>query len=371
MAPGLAAVSGQGVSPGGLTAVYGLAVSADDRTLAAASADGTLRLWDLPSERLRATIFAGGHPTRVAFSPDGRLLAVGSGGNFYLAVGSGGNFYLTTGVTYSVNDVWSVYDVASGRLLYQLAPPQLGVNNVAFSPDGRLLALAQVDGTIQLWAVPRTPAGRWLPAGAPLRADPSWLVALAFSPDGRLLASGGSDGTIQLWDMAHRRQVGAPLAGHTDVVFALAFNRQGTLLASASNDQTIRLWDVPRRRPVGLPLASQTQLAVAFSTDGTLLATGGGDVSVNLWDVGSGQPVGSGWTGSLDHSATNVVFSPDGTRLFASGDDGSIRVWNVDLRGWPRLACQIANRNLTHKEWLQYLPGVPYEETCPGLPPGA
>src|SRR6185437_13012007 len=146
----------------------------------------------------------------------------------------------------------------------------------------------------------------------------------------------------------------------------------GTLLASASQDQTIRLWDPRRRAPTGSPLISQTEppYSVAFSPDGTLLASGSGDATIRLWDVASSQPLGAPLTGLIG-SVTNVAFTPDGTHLTATNPGGIILMWNVDLPGWPDAACRIANRNLTQQEWRQYLPGLAYQKTCPGLPAGS
>ncbi|MDQ0757447.1 WD40 repeat domain-containing protein [Streptomyces canus] len=246
---------------------------------------------------------------RVAFSPDGRLLA---------AEGTG----------------WTVrlWDTQTGRPVGDPLTAQDEVMVVAFSPDGRLLAVAIADRTVRLWDIQtRNPVGKPLTAHDPFNA-------LAFSLDGRLLAAGCTDETVRLWDTQTGRPVGDPLTAHAAKINAVAFSPDGRLLATAGADWTVRFWDTQTRDPVGESIVGHRTRGtfpppgikkLAFSPDGRLLATSGGDKTVRLWDTQTRTPVGEPLTAKDRGNA--LAFSHDGS-LLAAGGRGTVRLWDTQTR---------------------------------------
>ncbi|MGH3687572.1 MAG: TIR domain-containing protein [Pseudonocardiaceae bacterium] len=305
-------------------AVFAVVFAPDGRTLATASADQTVRLWDL-SDRDRVRQLGPpltghtGSVNGVAFSPDGRTLA-------------------TTGADHTVR----LWDLSNRDRPHQFGPALTGhtsaVGGVTFAPDGRTLATAGDDQTVRLWDLSDRDRARQL--GPPLTAHTGSVNGVVFSPNGRTLATAGDDQTVRLWDVSDRdrvRQLGPPLTGHTSAVNGVAFSPDGRTLATASYDQTVRLWDLSDRdRPhqLGPPLTAHTSPVngVAFAPDGRTLATASADQTTIVWDLSDrphqlGQPL-TGHTSAV----RGVVFSPDGRTLATASYDQTVRLWDVSDR---------------------------------------
>ena len=259
--------------------------------------------------------------------------------------------------SYGRDKTIKLWDAMSWQEAFSFGNQNMDINSIAFSPDGRLLASAQMIWNVEskqvVHALDRGEAGHpafsydgALLAAGGLGGSPVklWDVAsgkavrsfarqanndtftTAFSPDGALLATSGYDGVIELWDV-QSGQVVRTLSYSTEVgIHSVAFSPDGSLLASGGTDSTVKIWGVQTGELMHTFYQGDGVYGVIFSPDGRLLASALCDRTVALWDVASGQLVRS-----LRHGdeVMAVVFSPDSRLLVSGGYDSKVYVWGI------------------------------------------
>ncbi|MBI3864184.1 MAG: protein kinase [Planctomycetia bacterium] len=283
--------------------IRGAAWSPRDNLVATGALDNSVRIWDP----------AGGSPVRdirqgvgevacVAFSPDGKLLAVGHHRPRHVAI----------------------LEVATGHLVASLAGHQREVLAVAFNRDGSRLLTGGYDEKIRCWNTADWQEVRSIP----LR-DNAGVAALHYSGAGTTVVVGLGNGHVELHD-AESGSYRQTLACDDLGLAALSISHDGTRLAMAGGGQVIRIWDL-KTYEEGVP-APPAVLSFAASPDGRWLALGMRSGLVDLWDLATGEK-----QAALQGTARRVgeiAFSPDGLLLATAGDSGDspVRVWDVAAR---------------------------------------
>jgi WD40 repeat protein len=233
---------------------------------------------------------------RVAFSPDGKLLA---------------------------SACWDrtifLRDTATGRVRRVLRGHTGPVPGIAFSPDGQALVSASLDGSLKIWSVVKEDPPQSVPTGL------GELWAVAVSPDGRFVAAGSRGGTIRLWKWGDWENP-TTLATRAEWVFSLVFSLDEEILASAwaaerPDEGAIRLYSTATGKPTRtLPAHGRAVHTLWLHRDGKLLASVGADNKVNLWDLRSGE-----------HLADFSHRSPHGHSVSISPDGKKVAVAMADL----------------------------------------
>ncbi|HEY9612999.1 eIF2A-related protein [Allocoleopsis sp.] len=194
---------------------------------------------------------------------------------------------------------------------------QSGVNSISFTKDGRQLAIAVVDGSINLWDL-NTQKSKKL-----FIAHQSSVRSVRFSPNDKLLATASEDGRAKLWTL--NGQALAEFKGHKGSVNNVRFSPDGNLLATSGKDGTVRLWNLNGQQLIEIQAHRDSINSLDFSPDGNLLASVSKDGTAKLWKRNGKQVAAfEGHQGSVN----SVSFSQNGEQIATASDDGTVRRWN-------------------------------------------
>ncbi|TFI55127.1 hypothetical protein BLD44_006540 [Mastigocladus laminosus UU774] len=279
--------------------VISVAFSPDGKLLALGATNGDVRLYQVSDwKQLLICKSHANWVTSVAFSPDGKTLA------------SASNDYTV-----------KLWDISTGQCLQDLQGHENEVWSVSFSPDSDTLVSGSDDQTIKLWSVS---TGKCLKT---FQGHTSWVCSVAFSADGQTLFSGSDDHTVGVWDVSSGECLKI-FHGHHDGIRSISVSSDGQMLASGSEDHTVKLWDVSTGECLKTFHGHSNEVySVAFSPQGDFLVSGSFDQTVRLWNVHTGECLKifqghSGWVFS-------VAFSSQGNLLVSGSYDQAARLWSV------------------------------------------
>jgi WD40 repeat protein/serine/threonine protein kinase len=310
-----------------------LAFSPDGKLLATANADGLVKLRDRATGRV-IKFFPATQVRMLAFSPDSRSLAWGARGKGELRL-------------------WNLMEESPVLLANT---NQNNIFGLAFSPDGKTLATADQSHALTLWNVTNhTKRNRLLGHGQA-------IYAVAYSPDGKSLATGGRDETIRFWDPSASRTVDSITNAVIDEwhwVGHPVISPDSKIFAAASRSDQIELWDLAGRR-VGVRLETK-DLPIGFSPDGrTLLTRSPRFDSLQRWDISTETPQTKTTTGLVLSNYYADAVSPDG-KIIATAHRGEIALRSAQtgesLLALPHSAL---SRSLTFSADSQLLAGGAY-----------
>lgn len=284
----------------------------------------------------------------VAFSPDGRYLAAGSGTTWDQEAGGVGHVHVwdldqktfvqswqhglqVTVLAWhpdgervaSAGKVVKLWNALSGKETTTFDTPPQNHFGLSFNRDGTRLAAASADRVVRIWDVA---SGKVLQV---LRGHKEPARSVAFHDDGQRIVTGSADKTIRFWDSESGEQVGV-LWGPISAVNSVALAPDQHRVVSSSTDG-VRIWDVPtndsdsRKSHHGGAIR-----AVVVSPDGRQLATASDDTTVALWNAETGQPLGA--LAGHDERVWSVAFGPKGKWIASASADGTVKLWDTETK---------------------------------------
>jgi WD40 repeat protein len=285
--------------------VNAVAVMPDGQRAISASQDGTLKVWDLDTGEVVRTLECYLDPVKwVAVTPDGRR-----------AVSNCRRYSL-----YKKTQIW---DLDAGE---EVSSPFVRFDSAAAvtrMPDGRRVVLSACeDFTLQVWDLDIVKEERTLVGHS------NFVNAVAVTPDGRRTVSASSDHTLKVWNLETGTQV-RTLVGHSDSVNAVAVTPDGRRAVSVSSDHTLKVWDLETGEEMrSLAGHSSSVNAVAVTPDGRRAVSASSDHTLKVWDLESRNELQS--AARQSYLATAMAVTPDGRRTIFACRDKTLKIWDLD-----------------------------------------
>jgi WD40 repeat protein len=399
--------------------IVSAAFSGDGKWLVTGSKDNTARVWEVASGK--QTLLLSGNTSQVdsvAFSPDGAKVLTGSNtarlwnitnDNQQLIVSAPAGITASAlaqdGKTIVIGDEngnTSLWDLNTGKLLRNFPRDSHDVKSMAFSPDGKLVAISIRSGTDSVNVNLYDPStGELLKTFTSDNSLQPFIGTLSFSSDSNMLLVGYEDDIARLWDVSSgqvlrlikgndpsNRSGGITFSPDGNLVILdggkiwwnistggqvkfpdamrgnkVVFSADGSLVAIVNFDNSVSVWKVATQQLVKSFSGHTDQVkSLAFSPDNRLLLTGSADKTARSWDIASGRllRIFTGHTASV----TSVAFTPDGKKIVTTSEDKTVRTWITDYNDLLAYACTLVGVDLSPEERVLY--GVSGQDpTCP------
>jgi len=209
----------------------------------------------------------------------------------------------------------------NGEIDMQLGKHQDSVLDMDFSPDNQYLLSTGKDRNARLWYFQNTLIDT-------MYGHKSTIWSVSFNPNGKTFASSSVDKNIRIWNRDGTLK--QEIQGHSDIVYGVSFSSDGQKLISASSDKTVRVWDSNTGDQLHLLKVHNAPLIYAtLSPDQKVLATLGEDLKIKLWKWDNTDNPQLMHTFDQSKSVWSIAFSPDSKSLAATGNDQAVRVWDV------------------------------------------
>ena len=273
--------------------------SPNGQTIASASQDSTVKLWNLQGKLLHTLQGHDGYVIDIEFSPNGQTIISASDDNTV--------------------KLWNL----QGELLHTLQGHNNSISSVRFSPDGQTIASGSWDDTVKLWNL----QGELLYT---LQGHTENIRDLEFSPDGRTIVSASQDSTVKLWNL--QGELLHTLQGHKDITLGIAeirFSPDGTILASADDSDTVKLWNLQGELLDTLRGHDGNINELEFSSDGKTIVSASTDNTVRLWNI-KGQLLHT-FQGH-NSNVQDIKFSPNEQIIASASEDNTVRLWNANKK---------------------------------------
>jgi WD40 repeat protein len=286
---------------------------------AGGGSDESMKIWKISDGKFQLNktiekVHDGGF--YLAFHPNNRQIATAGSGDRTIEVWDFDRIMSDPHSTLTPNDRGNI-------LLTTIGGNKSEYKGIAYSPDGRRIALPGTDYQVTIWEPDRALERN-------ISASHLAIQRVIYSRNGKYIATGGSDRTVKIWQ-ADGNLI-RTINGHKDWIYGLSFSPDDKSIASASEDNTVKIWRLADGKLLRTLKHDNYAYDVSYSPDSRYVASVGEDRKLKIWDANNGKLFKEFTIANNDHWIWRVKFSPDNKYLAINTSDGIELYSTSDLR---------------------------------------